>query len=171
MKNLLLFGLFLGLMSCNSGIKKSEFKGFGELLVGVPFDSIPSSRLFNKNGENQFVLNKFELTKEIGVVESVEVKTKNGKIFEVKFTTGKFTNAFNIKSYLSLIKETDFSKEHNKGESPIEMRTYETIDRSITLETMVYTDPVFYGMNGYYSIDYTYYDSKIVEAIRKKSKQ
>lgn len=168
MKNLLLFGLLLGLMSCNSEIKKSNFEGFGELLIGVPFDSIPSSGLFNKNNETQFVLNKLELTKEIGVVESVEVKTENGKIYEVKFTTGKFTNAANIKSYLSLVDETDFSKDHNKGEKAIEMRTYKTNDESITLETMVYTDPVFYGMNGYYSIKYTYYDSKIIEAIREK---
>ena len=122
------------------------------------------------NGENQFVLNKFELTKEIGIVESVEVKTKDGRIFEVKFKTGKYTNIPKIRSFISHIKETDFSKHYNKGEKSIEQRSYKTKDGSITLETMEFKDSVtslINAIDGYRSIDYTYFDTKIVGDIEK----
>jgi len=50
MKKLLLLGLILGTVTCNSEMKKIEFEGFGELLIGIPFDSIPSSNLFSNYG-------------------------------------------------------------------------------------------------------------------------
>lgn len=168
MKKVFLLILVIGLIGCHKKVTESKFKGFGEFLIGANFDSIPSSKLFSTKEENHFTLDKFELSKEYGVIESVEIETRKGRILEVNFTTGKYSNSSKLASYLNNLKETDFSKWYNKKEQHFEMRYYETIDGRITLETMFLKDPVYNAMMGYSSIKYKYYDTKIVTNIRKR---
>lgn len=110
MKNSLSFFLFIALYSGqNEG--KNSFKGIGELNIGSKFDSIPSYKFFTKVNENEYTLNEFEISKEIGILENLKVKTKKGKIYSVSFSKGKYSNSSDVDfAMYDEFDETDFSK-------------------------------------------------------------
>jgi hypothetical protein len=89
-------------------IKHEPFKGFGELIVDTPFEKVSNYKKFKKNG-NIYSLEKYEISKEIGVVEFVEVELYDGLIYKVKFCNGPFTKDFYFK-----INDTIISSGYNK---------------------------------------------------------
>ena len=62
--------LLITLFSCNEN-DKTSFQGLGELKIGARFDSIPSFEQFEKVNENEFRIDKFEISKELGIVEDL----------------------------------------------------------------------------------------------------
>ena len=83
-------------------LKHAPFKGIGELIVDTPFEKISNYKKFKKNG-NIYSLEKYEISKEIGVVEFVEVELNEGLIYKVRFVDGPFTKYFNFKINDTLI--------------------------------------------------------------------
>ncbi len=156
------------LISCNEKTSKTRlnlFKGYGELLIGAKFDSIPSYKLFNKNPEGYFELDKYEISKEIGVIEDVVVKTKNGRIYDVSFSNGKYTDVLKLDEAMLKMQEESFSRDPKLDDEDSEHLFYKTYDGKISFSKVVYKDQDLAVLKGYYSNDYSYYDYEINTAI------
>ena len=105
-------------------IKHEPFKGIGELIVDTPFEKVSNYKKFKKNG-NIYSLEKYEISKEIGVVEFVEVEVYKGLIYKVNFCNGPFTNKFYFK-----INDTTISSGYNN----VTYIDYVYNDGSVTIE-------------------------------------
>jgi hypothetical protein len=161
MKSLLSFFLFIALYSCqNEG--KNSFKGIGELNIGSKFDSISYYKFFTKVNENQYTLNKLEISKEIGIIEDLKVNTKNGKIYSVSFSTGKYSNSSDIDfAMYDVFDETDFSKDNHKEDDKCVFQTYISNDGKLGLERNY-----FVGLGT--GVNFIYYDNEITKEIEAK---
>ena len=148
--------------------RENKFHGIGEFIIGAKFDTLKSYKLFRKNSDTEFELEKFELTKEIGVVENLIVKTQNGKIYSVSFKRGKFTNTLEIDDYLKDFEETEFSREKKMNSDLAEYWFYETFDNKIGFDKQRMLDKELAVMYGYYVEDYSYNDLEIENKIREK---
>lgn len=172
MKKMIPIVLFLMILhSCDKMPKQkreNKFHGIGEFIIGAKFDTLKSYKLFEKNSDSEFELEKFELTKEIGVVEDLTVKTQNGKIYSVSFKRGKFTNTFELDKYLIDFEETEFSREKKMNSDLAEYWFYETFDNKIGFNKQRMLDKELAVMYGYYAEDYSYNDLEIENKIREK---
>ena len=153
-KTLFLFLISILLLACEP-THRNSFNGIGELKIGAKFDSIPSYKLFDKKEGNEFELNKFELSKDISYVENVNVKTENGRIYEVSFSTGKFTNEYSIDSEILMgAKET-------RTDGELGNTSYESYNGKVDISKFEYKDKDLAVLQGYYQKNYFYSDSKI----------
>ena len=163
----------LFLISCNESNKSkitNQFYGIGEFKIGAKFDTLKSYKLFEKVSENEYEIDKLELTKEIGVVEDLKIKTNNGKIYYVSFSKGKFTKELEIDDYFKYLRETDFSKEQKMNNEIAEYLFYESYDNKIAFEKQTMIDKELAVVVGYYDADYNYNDININNKITKKEK-
>ena len=161
MKSLLSFLLFIALYSCqNEG--KNSFKGIGELNIGSKFDSISSYKFFTKVNENEYTLNKLEISKEIGIIEDLNVKTKNGKIYSVSFSTGKYSNSSDVDfAMYDVFDETDYSEDNHKEDDKCVIQTYISNNGKLGLDRIY-----FVGLGS--GVDFIYYDNEITKEIQAK---
>ena len=164
--------IILVTISCqknNTNNSIDSFKGIGELIIGAKFDSIPSHKLFDKKNKNEYVLNKFELTKNIGIVENVNIKLNKGYIYSVSFTSGKFTNKSLIEE--CMVKnsiESEYSGISN--DESYEGKTYESLNHQISISYFTLKDKNLIALQGFYATDYFYSDIKIENEYESKSK-
>ncbi|MBK9104199.1 MAG: hypothetical protein IPL92_06415 [Saprospiraceae bacterium] len=173
MKNLFLLLITTFTFSCTNSSElnsESQFSGYGELIIGNQIDSIRSFSLFKEVSENEYSIDKYELTKEIGVVEEVGVKTKDGVIYEVKFDIGKYTNKSVLDSQLQKLRKEGISRRLNKNSDNLEILFYKTSDDRIELTRMTFKDSRLLALNGYFSASYRYYDKRINDEINSMNK-
>lgn len=177
MKKLIILILFLSIVtsiSCNKSTKremKNQFSGIGEFIIGAKFDTLKSYKLFDKKTDTEFNIEKFELTKEIGIIEDLTIKTENGKIYEVSFSKGKFTNEIEIDSYFKNLEETEFSKEKKMNNEIAEYLFYVTEDKKVGFDKTTMIDKELAVVKGYYDADYIYNDIIVYDRIRKKAEK
>ena len=100
-------------MICISSCKKSNvsdlseenFKGLGNLTIGREFSKLNHKEHFDLNSELQMIsydsvycIAKYDINKEFGIIENLNVGVKDGKIFWIYFKSGPYTNNSNIKN-------------------------------------------------------------------------
>ena len=90
MKNLLLSAVFLILISCQG--EKKEFSGIGEFEIGKNFLSMASSKNFRKVMDDEYNIQKYKISDEIGYVSDLNITTTNDKISQVTFRGNDQTN-------------------------------------------------------------------------------
>lgn len=151
-KSTLLIFMLLSLISCKQS-SKSSFHGFGELQIGARFDSIPSFKLFEKKSENEFELNKFEITEAIGYVENVVVVTEKGRIYEVSFSTGKFSNNSSIEAHILSGSTQTFADSKN------DLTLLDSHDGMVSIT--FFESEELSSISGFHKIFYSYVDSKL----------
>ena len=155
MKKILFLSLILIFLIACETPNRNSFNGIGELKIGAKFDSIPSYKLFEKKSETEFELNKYELSKDISFVENVNVKIENGRIYEVAFSTGKFTNEYSIDSEIMIgAKET-------RTDDELGHTMYESYNGKVDISKFEYKDKELAVLQGFYEKSYRYSDSKI----------
>lgn len=161
MKNTLFVLLLIILFSCKME-DKNPFTGLGELKIGAQFDSIPSYSFYKKERENEYVLNKFEISKELGILEDLKIKTQNGKIYSVEFSTGKYSKAQDIDFAMwGVFEETKFSKEQYEKGRGFVLQTYVSNNKKLKLERSY-----FIGLGN--GVKFVYHDFKITNQIEAK---
>ena len=148
--------ILITLVSCDNN-DKTSFQGLGEFKIGVKFDSIPSSGLFDKINDNEFRLNKFEISKEIGFVEDLIVKVENGEIYEVEFSSGEYTDNFIIDQKL----KNGAKESYNSDDGGMEYTSYKSNNGKVEISRMELKDETLAVLNGFFQNLYKYSDSKI----------
>ncbi len=147
-----------------TNIKSNDtFKGIEEFKIGARFDSLASSKLFEKESDEKFYLDKYELSKEIGVVEMIFVTTYKGKISSVSFQSGKYTNIASIDSYIDLLIREDFSKDKWYDDNDRKMEFFKTGDNQISFSRTESRNEDLALLLGHYKISYSYYSQKVAE--------
>jgi len=159
MKKISLFCLCIFIsVSCqhsnSDSSKKREFKGFGELIIGKEFKSLKSYAQFETVCKNSYYAEKYEISKEIGVVEGVTVLLKNEKIHDVSFDNSSISNKNKIDS---CFRSCD-SKVLNIPYSGKNWRVYNSSDDKVRFTMTIIDDDYLYHRLGYYPTNYFYYD-------------
>lgn len=103
MKKTLLPTAFIFLVSCYS--RSEYFNGFGELKLGNDINSIESAKLFVKEKDGIYKIERFKLSNEIGYVRNLQVKTDGGEVYEVSFESDETTNSKYIDSVLESLQK------------------------------------------------------------------
>lgn len=158
MKKALLSIAFLLGISCSD--TKSEFKGLGELSIGTEFSSLPIAQSFTKVMDDEFFLNRFELSENIGSVSNLNVTTEKGKICEVKFSGNEATNTAELEKLFADLKEEKV--DHNKligVEEGIIIKTYQTQDESIFVSVIEYQNKPLKNGQPYSEYSYIHKDA------------
>lgn len=95
------------LFSCenkNAG-HSPKFNGFGDLVIGAEFRNLKFYRMFKKEDEDTYSIEKYKLSPEIGIVENVTIKLYKGRISDVNFKEGKYTSTNNLENDLNFDKD------------------------------------------------------------------
>jgi len=158
MKKVLL-AIFLISISCVN--TKSEFHGLGELNIGTEFSSLPISKTFIKVMDDEFNINRFKLSDEIGYVSDLNVTTDKGKICEVKFSSNEETNIAELEKLFQNLKEEKVEKNKLIGvEENIEIKIYQTEDANIFVSVIQYKDKRFKNGQPYSKFSYIQKDAE-----------
>ena len=75
--------------SCDQ--KQEEDSGLGELRLGANFESLPFSKDFDKYMDDEYFIQSFKLSDEIGYVSNLNVTTDQGNISEIRFSSSEET--------------------------------------------------------------------------------
>lgn len=90
MKKILFYFFIILIVSCKE--KRRNFYGIGEIKLDSTFKNLPSAKLFTKQSNEEYKIDSFKLTNEIGFVNNLIVKTDDEKIYDVSFDCNKMTN-------------------------------------------------------------------------------
>jgi hypothetical protein len=110
MKKVILLLIILNIISCKKtdqiNTNSKEFSGLGKLTLGTDFSKLKDKDYFSLDSNMQMItydsvycIAKYEINKEFGIVENLNVGVKNGKIFWVYFKNGTYTQNSNIKDF------------------------------------------------------------------------
>ena len=109
MKQIILLLIIISTISCknnNTDEDKNKFIGLGKLTLGSEFKKIENNEYFELNSDLQritsdsvYCIAKYEINKEFGIVENLNIAVKNGKIFWISFNDGMYTNDHNIRKF------------------------------------------------------------------------
>ena len=91
MKNFIPFVCILFVItSCENN--KQDFVGIGEFEIGKDFHSMKNSKFFTEVMDDEYNVERYKLSEEIGYVSNLNVTVSNGKIREVTFSSNLDTN-------------------------------------------------------------------------------
>lgn len=164
MKKIILLIVLTLTISCkekeNSDSTKNIFTGLGQFKIGKKIKTIENYNYFQLNSDSVLVMYdsvyyipKYELNKEFGIVENLQLAIKDGKIFRVYFRKGPYTKHDNIKNNF----DKKLILENN---SEVESSTIDYFSsHNSTKASMTFTKK---------NIFYNYYDSGIVYDIDSK---
>ena len=105
-KLIILLAIIYTVASCENRLE--EGYGLGELKLGTTFASLPIFKKFEKILDDEYFLQEFKISDEIGNVSNVVVTTQNGKITEVTFSSTKETNIAELDNRYSQLIEQKF---------------------------------------------------------------
>ncbi|MBF6640785.1 hypothetical protein IVB69_04790 [Flavobacterium sp. J49] len=152
--------LALGLLSISCVETKNEFKGLGALSIGTEFSSLPMASSFTKVMDDEFNINRFELSKEIGSVSDLNVTTENGKISEVKFSSNEATNTAELEEMFKTLREEKIDQSKLIGvEEGIAIKTYQTEDKTIFVSVIQYPNRLLKNGQPYSEYSYIHKDA------------
>ena len=89
------------LLNLNSKEQHRNFYGIDELKLDSIFENLSCSKKFTKLSKNKFKADNFELSKGIGNVKNILIKTSYGKIYDVSFDCIESTNISVIDSIMA----------------------------------------------------------------------
>lgn len=163
-KTFLLFTTIIFWSSCNK--ETSNFNEIGDIKIGEKFSSIPNYKSFRKVMENEFFIEKYELSNDIGEVNRLNVSTENDTIIEVKFSSSEETNINKIeKSFSNFIEEKiDLKKLQLPSIDETPMRFFKSKDEKMFL--VVRENKYNLLKNGKPSIEYHYSNTDAIEKNR-----
>ena len=150
----LLLALSIIFVSCES--KPEKFEGFGEFRIGEDFRMLPDFKLFNNTFGEEYHIQRYMLSDEIGYVSNLNITTDNGKISEVQFSSSEETDVKELeKTFKNLVEikldSTKFPSLRQFKNS--DMKFYTTKDSSLYF-TLVYQERSI--ENGLKKRKYTY---------------
>ncbi|MFN3968881.1 hypothetical protein [Flavobacterium sp.] len=152
--------LALGLLSISCVETKTEFKGLGDLSIGTEFSSLAIASSFTKVMDDEFFLNRFEVSEEIGAVSDLNVTTEKGKICEVKFSSNEATNTAELKEIFKALKEEKIDQNKLIGvEEGIVIKTYQTEDETIFVSVIEYQNKPLKNGQPYCEYSYIHKDA------------
>lgn len=134
--------------------KKNVLVGFDGLLIGSVFKDSKFFKYFTTytkpNSQlKQYNVDKLRISNDVGIVESVIVITYNGRIKDLSFSMGKYTNVNEIQSKISQIANWYFKEPHQEKDY------YMTPDKRVKITEEMYTTP----WKSYYH--YEFHDEKL----------
>lgn len=162
MKKILLLLIVLNTFSCkkiDQSVNKEEFKGLGKLLLGREFNKLEYYDHFQLDSDLQMItydsvycIAKYDVSKEYGIIENLNVGVKDGKIFWVHFNKGIYTHNYNIDNYFDtklILKEKPKRNSSSSDE-------YLSIDNSISAFVGIVNE----------KHTYSYINERILQSIR-----
>lgn len=143
--------------------KKKEFLGFDGLLIGSVFEDSEFFKYFITNNKPNdqikiYSVDKLKISNDIGVVESVDVYTYDGKIKDVKFHTGKYSYLARIQDKIDSVAELYFTQRNYDKEY------YLTLDKRIEITKQ----RIQIGLSGY-AYQFEFLDEKLKKEIELKA--
>jgi hypothetical protein len=151
MKKIALCVILIFLISCDD--KARNFDGIGEIKLGGNFESLSSSKLFKKLSENEYKIDSFKLSNEIGYVKNLVVKLEEGVIYDVSFNNSKTTNISAIDSLIQDFDKYSLIKIAENKSTPIQI--VEKSDGDVDFSKMI-------KKSNPQVIEYRYFDIKKV---------
>ncbi|SHN18566.1 hypothetical protein [Flavobacterium xinjiangense] len=151
MKIIYLIFILTFFIGCND--KTRNFEGIGQIKLGSNFDSLPSSKLFKNHSGNEYTIDSFKLSNEIGFVKNLNIKTDNGIIYDVSFNNSETTNISAIDSLMKNFHKFNLINIAENKSSPIQI--FEETDGVVDFSKIV-------TKNNSQPIDYRYFDIKKV---------
>ena len=156
MKKLFLLPIILTLFSCES---VTNFKGLGGFDIDTKFRSLKTNEPFTKTMEDNYNINSYKLSDEIGLVSDLNVTTKNDKIIEVRFLSNEKTN---IAAIEKLCKEVLHTNKKNKIENEWgTVKGYHTFDKNIFFADIEYKNKKL--TNGQFQHEYKYSNKEAIK--------
>ncbi|MCF6129063.1 hypothetical protein L1S35_05210 [Flavobacterium sp. AS60] len=162
----LMFASFLVLiLSCQNIENKNEtFRGFGNLKTGTTFSENPDFKLFRKLEADYFSAKEFHLSKEIGYVKDLYVRTKNGKIFLVQFDRVETTNIQPIQEIIKELKDVTTREDTIPANRLSYTRRYLTANNNLSFSTVTFTKNL---KNNKPEIFFMYFDNELMDEVLK----
>ena len=146
----------------------TDFKGFGALNIGETFAASSDSTVFRKIMDDEFYSDRFDLSKDIGIVSDLSVSTDNGKISEVKFLNTDETNSAELEKVLATMKyiKIDEAMEKRMDGPEMDMKMYTSLDENVLLTVVKHPKKKLKSGSPVY--EYNYISKAAVEKNREK---